>query len=244
LFWVPDIINRFTENGNSHLGSVRVIISMGFTLIKILTKKRESDYSMKKGLKGVMFLFSALLICGNVSAAANIDLYYTDTHNHPVDEVQVGETIASNIVVQNDGNSVTNVVVEQSYHNNNQWINDDNYYTSLDGGNAWAQNPSSVTTRSDGFTWQVGSLLAQQKAILRWPGTPVTPGYEVMNVQLYLDQLMVDSDTANITITSAPITVGTAAKTVGMQETGSPLNYLFLALALIFGGLIFSKDMD
>lgn len=201
----------------------------------------DGDYSMKNGLKWVMFLFLLLLISGTVSAAATIDVYYTDSGNHPVAQVPVGETIASNIVVTGDENPATNVVVEQSFHNNNQWTNDKNYYTSLDGGNTWTKNPSTVTTRSDGFTWQIGTVLAHQKAILRWPGTPVTPGYEVMNVQLYIDQLLAGSDTTNLTITTVSTPSGSTSKTVAMQKTGFPLIFLVLGLALLFGGLIFSK---
>ena len=195
---------------------------------------------MKKGLRGVIFLFLVLVFSGTVSAAATIDLYYTDSGNHPVDQVLVGETIASNIVVTGDENPATSVVVEQSFHNNNQWTNDEHYQVSLDGGSTWVTDPSSVTTRSDGFTWQIGPLMANQKAILRWPGTPVTPGYEVMNVQLFIDQLLVDSDTASLTITGASAT-NSASKTVAMQKTGFPLIFLVLALALLSGGLIFSK---
>lgn len=196
---------------------------------------------MKNSLKGVIFLISVILISGTASAAATIDLYYTDSGNQPVDQVLVGETIASNIVVTGDGNPANNVVVEQSFHNNNQWTNDENYYTSLDGGNTWTQNPSSVTTRSGGFTWQIGSLLANQKAILRWPGTPVSPGYEVMGVQLYIDQLLVDSDTASLNITKASTPGVSTSKTVAMQRTGFPLIFMVLALALLSGGLIISK---
>jgi len=196
---------------------------------------------MKNGLKGVIFLISVILISGTASAAATIDLYYTDSGNQLVDQVLVGETIASNIVVSNDGNPANNVVVEQSYHNNNQWTNDEHYQVSLDGGSSWVRDPSSVTTGSDGFTWQIGSLLANQKAILRWPGTPVTPGYEVMNVELYIDQLLVDSDTASLTITNASTPGVSTSNTVAMQETGFPLIFMVLALALLSGGLIFSK---
>lgn len=196
----------------------------------------------KKDLAAAIFLFLVIAVfSGTVYADATIDLYYTDAGNNPVSQVKVGEPIASNIVVQNHENPSSNVVVEQSYHNNNQWTNDEYYYVSMDGGNSWVTNPSAVNTRDGGFTWTIGSLLANQRAILRWPGTPVSAGSEVMNVELFVNQLLGGTDTASLTIAGASDSAGAGSKTVGMQETGSPLTFLILAFALISGGLLFSR---
>lgn len=200
---------------------------------------------MKKHMATTMFLFLVITACmGTVSAAATTDLYYTDANNHPTDHVQAGTPAASNIAVLNDANPVSNVVVEQSYQNNNQWIDDAHYYVSMDGGNTWATDPALVIPHDGGFTWEIGSLIPNQMVILRWPGIPVTAGFEIMNVQLYTEGQFVDSDTATLTIT-APKNASAAAvvtsETVGMQNTGIPIVSLVLAILLLFGGLILPK---
>jgi hypothetical protein len=219
---------------------------------KSVFKKRGRDL-MKKYLLPAMFLFLiAIAFSGTVSAEATIDTYYINEDGDEITTAQVNDNIEYLAEVQNDGTQVDDATVMIDVNSNIYW---GNYaaYESLDGGTTWTENPSSVTRVGDVITWDIGTLAADQLAILNFHGTMLNAGVETLTATVYDGETVMDSSVATLTVTEPATAQGASTvaasssstgSTVPMQETGTPLALLALAFGLVSTGLVYSKKQQ
>jgi len=205
---------------------------------------------MKKYLFAAVFLVLVVVsLTGTVSADATIDTYYIDENGDEITTAPVGSNVEYMAEVQNDETALDDATVEVDV-NSNVGMENIEYFTSMDGGITWQDNPLNVNRVGNTITWDIGPLNANQLAMLNIHGTVTQPGVEVLTATLeYVSgqELIELTSVATLTVT-APSSASNGAtsaqsteKTVPMQKTGTPLAFLALAIGLISAGLAYSR---
>jgi len=205
---------------------------------------------MKKYLFAAVFLVLLVVsLTGTVSADATIDTYYIDEDGNEITTAPVGSNVEYLAEVQNDETSLEDATVEIDV-NSNVGMENIEYFTSMDGGINWQDNPLNVNRVGNTIIWDIGPLNANQLAMLNIHGTVTQPGVEVLTATLeYVSgqELIELTSVATLTVTApSSASNGTASaqvtgKTVPMQKTGTPLAFLALAVGLISAGLAYSR---
>jgi hypothetical protein len=207
-------------------------------------------FIMKKYLFAAVFLVLLVVsLTGTVSADATIDTYYIDEDGNEITTAPVGSNVEYLAEVQNDETSLEDATVEIDV-NSNVGMENIEYFTSMDGGINWQDNPLNVNRVGNTIIWDIGPLNANQLAMLNIHGTVTQPGVEVLTATLeYVSgqELIELTSVATLTVTApSSASNGTASaqvtgKTVPMQKTGTPLAFLALAVGLISAGLAYSR---
>lgn len=211
--------------------------------------KKWGDLFMKKYLFVAVFLVLVVVsLTGTVSADATIDTYYIDENGDEITTAPVGSNVEYLAEVQNDETPLSDTTVEIDV-NSNVGMENIEYFTSMDGGINWQDNPLNVNRVGNTIIWDIGPLNANQLAMLNIHGTVTQPGVEVLTATLeYVSgqELIELTSVATLTVTApSSASNGTApaqvtGKTVPMQKTGTPLAFLALAIGLISTGLAYS----
>lgn len=205
---------------------------------------------MKKYLFAAVFLVLVVVsLTGTVSADATIDTYYIDENGDEITTAPVGSNVEYMAEVQNDETALDDATVEIDV-NSNVGMENIEYFTSMDGGITWQDNPLNVNRVGNTITWDIGPLNANQLAMLNIHGTVTQPGVEVLTATLeYVSgqELIELTSVATLTVT-APSSASNGAtsaqatgNTVPMQKTGTPLAFLAMAIGLISAGLVYSR---
>ena len=204
---------------------------------------------MKKYLFAAVFLVLVVVsLTGTVSADATIDTYYIDENGDEITTTPVGSNVEYLAEVQNDETPLDDTTVEIDI-NSNVGMENIEYFTSMDGGINWQDNPLNVNRVGNTIIWDIGPLNANQLAMLNIHGTVTQPGVEVLtaNLEYVSGQELIElTSVATLTVTApSSASNGTApaqvtGKTVPMQKTGTPLAFLALAIGLISAGLAYS----
>lgn len=205
---------------------------------------------MKKYLFAAVFLVLVVVsLTGTVSADATIDTYYIDENGDEITTAPVGSNVEYMAEVQNDETALDDATVEIDV-NSNVGMENIEYFTSMDGGINWQDNPLNVNRVGNTIIWDIGPLNANQLAMLNIHGTVTQPGVEVLTATLeYVSgqELFELTSVATLTVTApssasnGAVSAQATGNTVPMQKTGTPLAFLAMAIGLISAGLVYSR---
>lgn len=205
---------------------------------------------MKKYLFAAVFLVLVVVsLTGTVSADATIDTYYIDENGDEITTAPVGSNVEYMAEVQNDETALDDATVEIDV-NSNVGMENIEYFTSMDGGINWQDNPLNVNRVGNTIIWDIGPLNANQLAMLNIHGTVTQPGVEVLTATLeYVSgqELVELTSVATLTVTApssasnGAVSAQVTGNTVPMQKTGTPLAFLAMAIGLISAGLVYSR---
>lgn len=188
-------------------------------------------------------------LTGTVSADATIDTYYIDENGDEITTAPVGSNVEYMAEVQNDETALDDATVEIDV-NSNVGMENIEYFTSMDGGINWQDNPLNVNRVGNTIIWDIGPLNANQLAMLNIHGTVTQPGVEVLTATLeYVSgqELVELTSVATLTVTApssasnGAVSAQVTGNTVPMQKTGTPLAFLAMAIGLISAGLVYSR---
>lgn len=223
-----------------------------------LINKKGDDFFMKKIF--VLGLFLVLVVAaftGTALAAPTIETTYMDEDGFDITTAEVGDDVEYFAGVYGDGvEPASELTVEMTVTSDVDW-DFDSYYVSWDGGTSWVEDDPSVTvTRTDdegwgdSAIWHINNLAADQAVMFNVHGTVLSTGFETTLADLVgPNQQRYGRSVATLNVNEPepkpePKNASASSNTVGMQETGSPLGFAGLAIALLSAGLIYARKQQ
>lgn len=205
---------------------------------------------MKRYLSAILFVLVVVAFSGTVAADANITGTFVaeiepGVEHEDVKEAYVGDNVKYVVEINSDENGVADGTLEIDT-DGLQWNNERYYYTTdfLGEDENWIP-ATSVTRDGDYISWHVGAIPANAAYGFMIDGILANAGHFYFTDLLYDGETVIEQDQDDITVLARASGARTSsATTVGMQETGSPLIFLGLALGLISAGFAYSKKQQ